>query len=112
VLARSDRLRDRKDVSRVYSKGISVRSHPLTLKFLKNSIDHNRTAVVVSKKVAKSAPLRNRIRRRIFSLVREKQLQNENHYDAIISVFDGDVAKMDFSQLSKIMDELYKRANL
>jgi hypothetical protein len=45
-------------------------------------------------------------------LVSEKLLQNEIHYDAIISVFDGDVAKMDFSQLSKIMDELYKRANL
>jgi ribonuclease P protein component len=58
-----------------------------------------RVAVVVSKKVNKSAVVRNRIRRRVYEVVRGYGLAT--NLDVIITVFDEVVATMPAEQLQK-----------
>jgi ribonuclease P protein component len=53
-----------------------------------------RAAVVVSKKVHKSAVVRNRIRRRVFELVRLHSDLIPGVYDLVFTVFDETVADM------------------
>lgn len=58
-----------------------------------------RVAVVVSKRVDKSAVVRNRIRRRIYELVREREAQINAPYDLVITVHDPGVAKLPHATL-------------
>ena len=112
MLARRYRLSRRQDVTRLYSKGRSARSRGLSIKYLPNRLEHNRFAVVVSKKTAKSAPLRNRIRRRLFALLEDKIKQPDAHFDAIISIFDADVAVMSHVQLQNELDGLLSKVGI
>ncbi len=57
-------------------------------------------AVVVSKKTAKSAVVRNRIRRRLYELVRTgKQLENQP-FDVVFVVQNASLATMDATELA------------
>lgn len=58
-------------------------------------------AVVVSKKVNKSAPVRNRIRRRLYELVRVEAADKLSNLDIVITVFDEGVAKIPAPELRK-----------
>lgn len=55
-------MRNRKDFSRIYSKGRSVGDRYVVLFFMKNGLGYNRTAFLASKKVGNSVQ-RNRARR-------------------------------------------------
>jgi ribonuclease P protein component len=58
------------------------------MKFVGGKYDNYRVSVVVSKKVAKSAPDRNRIRRRVYEAIRlnDKTLKNQ---DIVVTIFDN-----------------------
>ena len=68
------------------------------MKFCHGRQDNFRIAVVVSKRVDKSAPARNRIRRRVYEAVRlnAKLLSNQ---DIIITVFDDRFLQMPFKKI-------------
>lgn len=56
-------------------------------------------AVVVSKKVAKSAVTRNRIRRRFYECVRSNHLVDDTPIDLVFVVKQEQLATIDFSEL-------------
>lgn len=56
-------------------------------------------AVVVSRKVHKSAVVRNRIRRRIYEIVRLQEPNITQAYDMIFTVFSDQVATMEHAEL-------------
>lgn len=56
-------------------------------------------AVVVSRKVHKSAVVRNRIRRRIFEIVRREQPNITGAYDMVFTVFSDQVASISAEDL-------------
>lgn len=56
-------------------------------------------AVVVSRKVHKSAVVRNRIRRRIYEIVRLEEPNLTQAYDMIFTVYSDQVATMDYAEL-------------
>lgn len=58
-------------------------------------------AVVVSKKVAKSAVTRNRIRRRFYESVRKQKVLSLRPVDAVFVIKDVELAKIDSSELDK-----------
>ena len=66
MLNRRYRFHSRGGVRYVYQKGKTIRKPKASLVFAENSRGFTRVAVVVSKKVMKSAVGRNRIRRRIY----------------------------------------------
>ena len=76
----------------VYAQGKTVRSASMGLRYADNPRRKTwRAAVVVSKKVHKSAVKRNRIRRRIYEVIRTSQILDEQAKDIVISVYDGQV---------------------
>jgi ribonuclease P protein component len=82
-----------------YRNGKTIRGPFCALKFSRNNRRTSyRVAVVVSKKVSKSAVLRNRIRRRVYEVVR-KHVIAEQPYDLIFTVFSDRLATMTAAEL-------------
>lgn len=69
-------------------------------------------AVVVSKKVSKSAVVRNRIRRRIFEWIRLNLPKLNQEQLSMIFVHTDSVAKLPYKELDSQLQELFKKGNL
>lgn len=96
----------------VYKNGTAVRSHTATIKYTVNPHrKHPRFAVVVSKKVYKGAVGRNRIRRRIYELLRER-IGEAKTYDVVIIVSSAEVLTMSPSELRETLFSLLEDINL
>jgi ribonuclease P protein component len=70
-----------------------------------------RLGVVVSRKVSKSAVVRNRIRRRLYERVRILSSIYQP-YDLLISVFDAKVAHIPSAELDQELQKLFQKAKL
>lgn len=106
MLSKKYRFHSRGGVRYVYQKGKTVRGQKMSLVFVENTRGFTRVAVVVSKKVAKSAVKRNRIRRRIYEVVRQNFEMIPKKHDYIFVVYATDVLTMPHSQLEKRLGEL------
>lgn len=71
-----------------------------------------RLAVVVSRKVHKSAVARNRIRRRLYEIVRQLEEDIVQPYDIVITVFHGTVLEEPHSSLAKQLQKQLKQAGI
>ncbi len=97
----------------VYKNGHAIRSHLVTIKYSPNSHRKNsRFSVVVSKKVLKSAVGRNRIRRRIYEVIRHEHPKLNGVYDVALLVFSSEVISLPADELTKVIRELFESANL
>jgi ribonuclease P protein component len=95
----------------VYRRGQTVRGPMLSLRFTqRDSRRPYRVAIVVSRKVSKSAVVRNRIRRRIYELVREQAVLIPSGIDLVFTVFDERVAELPSPKLEKAVSNLLKKA--
>ena len=90
----------------VYRNGKTVRRSRMSLVFCDNSRGFTRVAVVVSKKVAKTAVKRNRIRRRVYEALRCNFELIPKKRDYIFVVYSNDVIKMSYAELVKLLGEL------
>lgn len=101
MLARRHRFHGYHSLDGVYRRGKAVRGPHSMLKYAPNDRRKDfRVAVVVSKKVHKSAVVRNRIRRRVYEIVRQNW-QSASSYDVVITIFDETVATMPADKLQK-----------
>lgn len=97
----------------VYKNGQSIRSRLITIKYTTNPHrKHSRFAVVVSKKVHKSAVGRNRIRRRIYEVVRHELPHLSPAHDVAIMVFSAEVIHLPADELTETIRQLFTQANL
>lgn len=71
MFPRAWRLTRQRDVQRVYRLGRSAASAFLFIRCLPNRLNHPRLTVVVSKKIAKKAVIRNRLKRLVRQSVQE-----------------------------------------
>jgi len=69
-------------------------------------------AVVVSKKVSKSAVVRNRIRRRVFAVVQMLRPQLTSQAELVFTVYDAKVASMPTDALKDEITMLLTRGKL
>ncbi|MDL2363291.1 MAG: ribonuclease P protein component [Patescibacteria group bacterium] len=116
MLSRSHRFHGYGSLKGTYSRGSTVRSPLITIKYLNRSPDKPyRVAIVVSKKVAKSAVVRNRIRRRLYAATREQSALIAPGTDLVVTVFNAEVAVMPAEQLvttvSGLLQKIAKPAN-
>lgn len=96
-----------------YRNGGIVRSRLLTLKFLSNQNRvHSRVAVVVPKKVIKSAPKRNRIRRRLFEAIRIEWTSIAPHHDLIFNVHSAELLTIPFKEVQAELKHLMNAAHI
>ncbi|MBR3236726.1 ribonuclease P protein component [Candidatus Saccharibacteria bacterium] len=96
----------------VYQHGKTVRRARMSLTFVENTKGFTRVAVVVSKKVAKFAVQRNRIRRRVYEALRLNFEYLPKKMDYIFVVFSKDLLKMPFSDLEKLLGELVEESKV
>lgn len=113
MLAKRYRFHGHNSLRYVYTKGRVVRARYISVKYVKNSRrEQSRVAVVVSKKVTKKAPTRNRIRRRVYEVIRNEWLYIQPKNDIIITVFDERVAHEPHERLAATIHELLQQARL
>ena len=85
MLAKKYRFHGHSSLKFVYSKGDTKRVKFLSLKYIANNRrSESRLAVVVSKKITKKAPERNRMRRRLYEAVRQQWPMIKPGYDLVI----------------------------
>jgi len=83
------------------------------LHFHPNDRRHDyRLAVVVSKKVDKSAVARNRIRRRVYESVRQQADHIKKPYDLVITIYTDQAATMPHEELEHGVTALLKQARV
>lgn len=104
MLSKTHRFHGHNSLNYVYRNGQTVRGPLTAIKYAKNNRRQTyRAAVVVSKKVHKSAVVRNRIRRRIYEQVRLLADQITEPYDIVITVFHDSVAELPTDELSTLI---------
>ena len=84
----------------------------MSLVFTENTRGFTRIAVVVSKKVEKSAVGRNRIRRRIYEALRVNFEDIPKKQDYIFVVYSKELLKMPFGEIEKLLGELVAEAKI
>lgn len=111
MLGRTHRFHGLKALNGVYKRGSTVRASMLGLRYASRGDERPyRVAVVVSKKVNKSAVARNRIRRRVYDAVRENSAGIRPGTDMIFTVFDDRVREMPPAGLRKAIAGLIDKA--
>lgn len=111
MLGRLHRFHGHNTLTVVYRRGETARSQHVSLKYCSRDAEKPyRVAVVVSKKVSKSAVVRNRIRRRIFELVREQGSTIPAGTDLLFTVFSDQVAEIDSAKLKQSVIQLLQKA--
>jgi ribonuclease P protein component len=113
MLAKLNRFHGHQSVRRAYKLGKSQRNELGSLHVYddpKRPIV--RVAVVVSKKVDKSAVVRNRIRRRIYELIRVHMLELKHPASLVFTVYQVEAATMPADKLAAEVRGLLERSKL
>ena len=93
MISRKHRFHGYGSLRHVYKNGATVHGPLFACRAIQNpKRDSYRLAVVVSKKVNKSAVARNRIRRRLYEAVRQLEADIIQPYDIVLTVFHSSVA--------------------
>ena len=112
MISRIHRFHGHGSLRYVYQNGQTVRGPLCSLKYIRNERRKNwRLAVVVSKKVHKSAVRRNRIRRRLYEAAR-LLLVDIPSYDMVLTVFHEQVADMPSEELFKMVHAQLRQAKI
>ena len=110
MLAKSHRFHGLNSLNFVYRYGKTYRGPAFAVKCALNQRRKSyRVAVVVSRKVNKSAVARNRIRRRLYEAIRLLPSEIAQPYDIVINVFNDSIIDQPFgalqAQLNKQLHE-------
>ena len=113
MISRSHRFHGHGSLRYVYQHGRTVRGPLSALKFVPNERRKMyRLAVVVSKKVNKSAVVRNRIRRRLYEAFRQHESELTRPYDMVLTVFHEQVAELPADELDRLVVAQMRQAGM
>ena len=113
MIHKTPRFQGRNSLRFVYQKGETVRGAAMNLRYILNNRNTSyRAAVVVSKKVHKSAVVRNRIRRRIYEFVRLSMTKVDKPYDIVFLTYSDQLADMPAEQLRENVNSLLAKAGI
>lgn len=111
MLPAQNRLRHEKDIKALFSEGKGVFDVTCGLKYRPNGLKATRFAVVVGMKVSKNAVDRNRVRRRIRSVLENRLKDIRPGFDVAFLTRPG-VEKKDFKAIEAAVVGSLKRARL
>jgi ribonuclease P protein component len=114
MLSHRNRFHGHGSLRYLYRHGKSVRGRYFALKYNENERRvHSRFAIVVSKKIYKSAVKRNKIRRRVYEVIRLYKDTFKKPYDVAITILDPQVLLLTHDELrDSLVTLLEKEANL
>lgn len=113
MIMSSHRFHGRNSLRFVYQHGRMVRDSQVSLRFVRNTREQRyRAAVVVSRKVSKSAVVRNRIRRRLFEAIRRESGRLNGPYDLVFAVGNDQLAEAESKDVDSIVRTLFDQAGI
>jgi len=112
MLSKKYRFHSRGGVRYTYQNGKTIRGSKISLVFADNSRNKQRYAVVVSKKVLKSAVGRNRIRRRVYEAIRLEVPKSQKPVDCSFIIYSKEILDIDFKEIQRTIRDLLKEANI
>lgn len=100
MLAAKYRFHGHAALKYIFSHGKTYRFKSMSIRVAENPRRQtSRAAVVISKKVIKASPKRNRVRRRIYEVLRQSWDHVKPARDIVISVYDPSVMVMPHDEL-------------
>lgn len=113
MIARTHRFHGYGSLRYTYQHGQTVRGPLCSLRYVQNDRRKSyRLAVVASKKVSKSAVVRNRIRRRLYEAIRQHESEITKPYDIVLTVFSEQVAELPADEISRLVHAQLKQAKI
>jgi len=113
MISNRHRFHGYNSLNSVYKNGKSSRGGLFAIRYALNPKRRKyRVAIIVSRKVSKSAVIRNRIRRRLYAVVRLLGAQIYQPYDIVITVFSGSLIDESPSDLSKQVQKQFQEAGI
>lgn len=113
MLAHTNRFHGYGSLRFLYHRGQSVRTRHMALRYIANKRRvHSRCAVVVSKKVFKSAVKRNRIRRRVFEAIRYHWPQIHGVNDLVVTVYGPEILDAPYELVLAEVEQLLVQAGV
>lgn len=109
MLRKENRFSGSRSVRHAY-RGKQARGRLLSLRYNPRQQAGFRLVVVVSRKVSKSAVVRNRIRRRLYELVRTQYAKRLQGYDYILTVYDASLATLPQVKLQNELHTVLSKA--
>jgi len=110
MISKFHRFHGNRTLRRVYAQGKSVRGPLFSVRYAPSNRDSYRVAVVVSRKVRKSAVGRNRIRRRGYGAVRNLGLSRP--FDIVITIFSDSLLDVPAEDLARQLKRQLKVAGV
>lgn len=109
VLKRSKRIQGKSIIQALLKDGTSI-AHPFFILIKKeNGLDRTRYAIILSKKLEKSAVKRNKKRRQIYEIIRilekESLVPNQPHFD-IVLIARKPVPQASYDDLNRSLREI------
>ncbi len=113
MISRRHRFHGYNSLRSVYRNGNIARGPLFAVKAAPNERRRTyRVAVVVARKVNKSAVARNRIRRRLYEAVRELETDIKQPFDIVITVFQDSILQTPYSDLKSQLKKQLKQAGV
>jgi len=113
MIAQEHRFHGYNSLRFVFNHGQSVRNPQMTLRYKLNNRQKSwRVSVIVSRKVSKSAVVRNRIRRRIYEVIRLQQNAIKSPYDIALIIFSPLLAELSNLKLEALLMDLFYQAGI
>ena len=110
MLNKKYRFHSRGGVRFTYKNGKTIRTPKISLIYNENKKGFQRFAVVVSKKVLKSAVGRNRIRRRVYEAIRLELPNFKKNQDSIFVIYNREIKDLPFDELRKQIRSLLEES--
>jgi ribonuclease P protein component len=113
MISRQHRFHGYNSLRQAYRQGDTFRGPLFAVKAFHNPRRRTyRVAVVVSRKVNKSAVARNRMRRRLYELVRELDDQVTKPLDIVVTVFQNSLLETPHKELQAQLKKQFKDAGI
>lgn len=110
MLPLKNRLKKREDFKEVYQKGKFLKDATISLKYSKNNLDFSRIGFSIESKYFKTAVERNRVKRILREIFKEKLQNLKPGFDIV--VFRKKPGKIEFSGASQEIQNLLRKAEL
>ncbi|MCX6789466.1 MAG: ribonuclease P protein component [Candidatus Gribaldobacteria bacterium] len=111
MLSKENRLKKKNDFARVMAGRGTVGGPWLVLRFTENQLPLSRAGFVCSKKTAKRAVDRNKIKRQLRESMRRIWPQIATGYDLVLIV-RGPLIGKPFDEMQAVLEKLLKKARL
>jgi len=111
MLPKINRIKKKKDFEVIFKTAKSLKESFVILKTVKNNLGVNRFGFVVSQKVSKKATERNRVRRRLASIIKSEGKNIKAGTDLVLIALPG-IEKRSFLEIKDFFNKVINKAGI